>query len=87
MIHDSLSWVAMGIQDARDAAQALAAADLLVDADTERLVRLGRAVEAMKRKDLHTPQGFLVGNYFQAIGWNDCLDAIYREAGVEGGEG
>lgn len=116
IVHDAMDgegWNAMTIADA------LHAANLLVDDDTARLVELGRAVE---EADAHVAE-FLAGVTDEdrerlqadirqqarhlALGraveqmerqpevdefgmeaaindaWNACLDAIYREAGVE----
>lgn len=56
-------------------AQLVADGHLLVDDDTARLVALGKAVEAMERRD---ERSSVIGNGM----WNACLDAIYRNAGV-----
>jgi hypothetical protein len=67
---------------ADDAAAALAAEGLLVDDNTAHRVALGRAVEAM-RSSLTSGQLRQVIRRDVRQEWNDCLDAIYHEAGVE----
>lgn len=53
--------------------RALAAAGLLVDDDTARLVALGRAVEQMERLD---ERASVIGHGM----WNACLRTIHRKA-------
>ena len=57
----------------RAVAEALAAERLLVDAETERLVRLGKAVEATGR--IVEDEGIGKDN-LSAIGWNDCRPEV-----------
>lgn len=107
ILHKNMVW------GSRMQAAALAAANLLVDDDTARLVERGRQAEEadahvdellasvtdedreqlradIQRQARHLALGRAVeamrrinsGNRDYGDGWNQCLDAIYREAGV-----
>lgn len=53
-------------------------ANLLVSADTARLVALGKAVEGMPERSHHGPITDV--DLAEEFGWNDCLRAIKRRA-------